>query len=55
MYGIALFSRWQSLTVKKVFYVISGAVQVQVHRTSFIMAPGAMFMVPRGWSQFIPL
>ena len=32
------------------FYVIAGAVQVNVHRTSFIMAPGAMFMVPRGLS-----
>ncbi|RSH94857.1 hypothetical protein EHS25_004663 [Saitozyma podzolica] len=31
-----------------VFFVVQGAVQVQVHRTSFVMAPGAMFMVPRG-------
>ena len=22
--------------------------QVKIHRTSFIMAPGAMFLVPRG-------
>ncbi|WVR03678.1 hypothetical protein IAU60_000673 [Kwoniella sp. DSM 27419] len=31
-----------------VFYVIQGAVQVTLHRTSFIMAPGGQFLVPRG-------
>ncbi|KAL7414845.1 Mif2/CENP-C like-domain-containing protein [Mrakia frigida] len=30
------------------FYVIEGAVTVKVHRTSFTMAPGGQFMVPRG-------
>lgn len=30
------------------FYVIAGAVQVTVHKSSFVMAPGGMFMVPRG-------
>lgn len=33
------------------FYVIEGAVTVKVHRTSFTMAPGGQFMVPRGASQ----
>ncbi|ORY22701.1 Mif2/CENP-C like-domain-containing protein [Naematelia encephala] len=31
-----------------VFYVVQGAVQVHIHRTSFVMAPKGMFMVPRG-------
>ncbi|WWC66750.1 uncharacterized protein I206_100655 [Kwoniella pini CBS 10737] len=31
-----------------VFYVIQGAVQVQIYRTSFVMAPGGQFLVPRG-------
>ena len=28
--------------------MIEGAVTVKVHRTSFTMAPGGQFMVPRG-------
>jgi centromere protein C len=32
----------------QVFYVIAGAVQVTVTKTSFVMVPGGMFMVPRG-------
>ncbi|KAK8861727.1 hypothetical protein IAR55_002550 [Kwoniella newhampshirensis] len=31
-----------------VFHVIQGAVQVTIHRTSFVMAPGGQFLVPRG-------
>ncbi|WRT63918.1 uncharacterized protein IL334_000845 [Kwoniella shivajii] len=31
-----------------VFYVIQGAVQVTIYRTSFVMAPGGQFLVPRG-------
>ncbi|WVQ92233.1 hypothetical protein IAS59_006042 [Cryptococcus gattii] len=31
-----------------VFYVIQGAVQVTIYRTSFVMAPGSQFLVPRG-------
>ncbi|WVQ93620.1 hypothetical protein IAU59_000696 [Kwoniella sp. CBS 9459] len=31
-----------------VFFVIQGVVQVTVHRTSFIMAPGGQFLIPRG-------
>ncbi|OCF36328.1 hypothetical protein I316_02203 [Kwoniella heveanensis BCC8398] len=31
-----------------VFYVIQGVVQVTVHRTSFVMAPGGQFLIPRG-------
>ncbi|KZO90505.1 hypothetical protein CALVIDRAFT_590752 [Calocera viscosa TUFC12733] len=31
-----------------VFYVIQGAVKVQIYRTSFLIAVGGMFLVPRG-------
>ncbi|WVF65985.1 hypothetical protein IAT40_000723 [Kwoniella sp. CBS 6097] len=31
-----------------VFHVIRGAVQVTVHRTSFVMARGGQFLIPRG-------
>ncbi|PIL24353.1 hypothetical protein GSI_14106 [Ganoderma sinense ZZ0214-1] len=31
-----------------VFYVIQGAVKFSVHKTSFVLATGGMFMVPRG-------
>ncbi|EIW66523.1 hypothetical protein M231_02297 [Tremella mesenterica] len=31
-----------------IFYVIAGAVNVKVHRTSFVMGVGSMFRVPRG-------
>jgi centromere protein C len=34
----------------QLFYVIEGAVTVKVHRTSFVMAVGGQFMVPRGMS-----
>lgn len=30
------------------FVVLEGAVQVMVHRTSFVIAPGGMFLVPKG-------
>ncbi|KDQ07258.1 hypothetical protein BOTBODRAFT_38963 [Botryobasidium botryosum FD-172 SS1] len=36
-----------------IFYCIEGAVRVQIHRTSFVIAPGGMFMVPRGNQYFI--
>jgi centromere protein C len=39
-----------SLRSPQVFFVVCGAVQVTVHKTSFVMAPGGMFMVPRGGS-----
>lgn len=32
----------------QVFYVIEGAVTVKIHRSSFVVANGGMFMVPRG-------
>ncbi|KZT55090.1 hypothetical protein CALCODRAFT_361381 [Calocera cornea HHB12733] len=31
-----------------VFYVIQGAVKVQIYRTSFLISVGGMFLVPRG-------
>ncbi|WVQ78910.1 hypothetical protein IAT38_001001 [Cryptococcus sp. DSM 104549] len=31
-----------------VFFVICGAVQVTIYRTSFVIAPGGQFLVPRG-------
>lgn len=37
-----------NLTNCQIFYVIEGAVTFKVHRTSFIIATGGMFMVPRG-------
>lgn len=30
------------------FYVIAGAVRVELHRTSFVMAVGGQFLIPRG-------
>ncbi|TFK46651.1 hypothetical protein OE88DRAFT_1707180 [Heliocybe sulcata] len=36
-----------------VFYVIEGAVNVRVHKTSFIVATGGMFLIPRGNQYFI--
>ncbi|KAH9843121.1 Mif2/CENP-C like-domain-containing protein [Rhodofomes roseus] len=38
-----------------VFYVIEGAVNLTVHKTSFILATGGMFLVPRGITLGIPL
>lgn len=38
------------LFLPQLFYVIEGSVTVKVHRTSFTMAPGGQFMVPRGSS-----
>lgn len=32
----------------QIFYVIEGAVECKVHRASFVLATGGMFMVPRG-------
>ncbi|WVW82041.1 hypothetical protein I302_104046 [Kwoniella bestiolae CBS 10118] len=52
--GVVVIPVGQSKTTKPskdnayVFYVIQGAVQVQIYRTSFIMAPGGQFLVPRG-------
>ncbi|KAF8213567.1 Mif2/CENP-C like-domain-containing protein [Mycena galopus ATCC 62051] len=31
-----------------IFFVVEGAVNVMVHHTSFVLATGGMFMVPRG-------
>jgi hypothetical protein len=39
-----------SYTILQIFYLIEGAVQFKVHRSSFILATGGMFMVPRGKS-----
>ena len=30
------------------FYIIEGAINLRVHRTSLVLASGAMFLVPRG-------
>jgi hypothetical protein len=38
----------------QVFYVAEGAVEVRVHRTSFVMSYGGQFMVPRGESGLLP-
>ena len=35
---------------RQVFYVIQGAVKVAVHQSSFIVATGGMFWIPRGES-----
>lgn len=32
----------------QIFYVLEGAVTFKVHRTSFLLATGGMFLVPRG-------
>lgn len=34
------------------FFVYKGGCNINVHRTSFNMGPGAMFMIPRGMSLF---
>ena len=47
-YVSKLYPSHSSAEVQQIFYVIQGAVQVTVHRTSFIMAPGGSFLVPRG-------
>ncbi|KAG8791377.1 hypothetical protein FRC12_009320 [Ceratobasidium sp. 428] len=31
-----------------VFYCVSGAVEVKVHKSTFVIAPGGMFLAPRG-------
>ncbi|KAG9082759.1 hypothetical protein FS749_006589 [Ceratobasidium sp. UAMH 11750] len=31
-----------------VFYCVSGAVEVKVHKSTFTIAPGGMFLAPRG-------
>ncbi|KAH8106929.1 Mif2/CENP-C like-domain-containing protein [Cristinia sonorae] len=36
-----------------IFYVIEGAVNFKVHRTSFVLTTGGMFLVPRGNMYFI--
>ena len=48
--GLADAISWRGEADQQVFYVITGAVEVKVHRTSFVMGPGAMFLVPRGES-----
>lgn len=35
------------------FVVLEGAVQVMVHRTRFVIAPGGMFLVPKGNTYYI--
>lgn len=41
------------MLVCQVFYVIEGAVSLKVHRTSFIIATGGMFLIPRGNNYYI--
>ncbi|KAI5116067.1 hypothetical protein M0805_005580 [Coniferiporia weirii] len=36
-----------------VFYLIEGAVQLKVHRTSFVLASGGMFLIPRGNTYYL--
>ncbi|KAI0093782.1 Mif2/CENP-C like-domain-containing protein [Irpex rosettiformis] len=36
-----------------IFYVLEGAVTFKVHRTSFVLATGGMFLVPRGNMYYI--
>ncbi|KAH8117000.1 Mif2/CENP-C like-domain-containing protein [Phellopilus nigrolimitatus] len=36
-----------------VFYLIEGAVNLKIHRTSFVLATGAMFLIPRGNTYYI--
>ncbi|KAG9121775.1 hypothetical protein FRC07_002129 [Ceratobasidium sp. 392] len=31
-----------------VFYCVSGAVEVKVHKSTFVISPGGMFLAPRG-------
>ena len=35
----------------QIFYLIEGAVTFRVHRTSYVLTTGSMFMVPRGTCQ----
>ena len=32
----------------QVFYLIEGAINLKIHRTSFVLATGGMFLIPRG-------
>lgn len=41
------------LIVEQVFFVIEGAVSLKIHRTSFIVATGGMFLIPRGNNYYI--
>ncbi|KAG5337289.1 hypothetical protein C0989_009918 [Termitomyces sp. Mn162] len=36
-----------------IFYIIEGAVNLRIHNSNFILATGAMFMIPRGNSYYI--
>lgn len=36
-----------------IFYVVEGAIECKVHRTSFVLATGGSFMVPRGNQYYI--
>ncbi|THH12011.1 hypothetical protein EW145_g281 [Phellinidium pouzarii] len=36
-----------------VFYLIEGAVQLKIHRTSFVLASGGMFLIPRGNTYYL--
>lgn len=41
-------------TAYQTFVVLSGVVEVLVHRTQFRIAPGGMFCVPMGTSRYSP-
>ncbi len=32
----------------QIFYLIEGAVNLKIHRSSFVLATGGMFLIPRG-------
>lgn len=36
-----------------VFYVIEGAINLRIHQTSFILATGGMFLIPRGNNYYL--
>ncbi|EJD02264.1 uncharacterized protein FOMMEDRAFT_86864 [Fomitiporia mediterranea MF3/22] len=36
-----------------IFYLIEGAINLKVHRTSFVIASGGMFLIPRGNTYYI--
>ena len=38
--------------LEQIFYVIEGAVEAKIHQTRYVLAPGAMFMVPRGKKKY---
>lgn len=40
--------------ISQFLYVVQGAVNIKIHHTSYILAPGGMAIVPRGESDFTP-